>query len=218
MLVIFDWDGTLCDSTGKIVRCVQRAARELSLPALEPVQIQEIIGLSLPTAVMQLYPDLDASGIDALATSYSLHYVADEHVPSFFEGAEAALAELAAAGFVLAVATGKSRKGLNRAFEQLDGAAWFTASRCADETASKPNPLMLKELLAECQRSHQDAVMVGDTEFDMAMAQNIGMARIGVSYGAHAPERLQRYAPVLCVDDLRHMVPWLLAERERLGN
>ena len=213
MLVIFDWDGTLSDSTAKIVRCVQRAAAELQLPALADDTVKDIIGLSLSVALQRLYPLLSVVDIERLSTAYSRHYVEDGHIPAFYDGAVEALSELKAAGFLLAVATGKSRKGLDGVLEQLDAAHWFVATRCADETASKPNPLMLNELLVECQRHHQRAVMIGDTEFDLAMAQAIAMPRIAVTYGAHSVERLERYAPVMCVNDLRETVPWLIEAR-----
>ncbi len=213
MLVIFDWDGTLSDSTAKIVRCVQRATTEMQLPKLPDDSIKEIIGLSLPIAMQRLYPQLSLADIERLSLVYGRHYVDDEQIPRFYDGAIETLALLKEAGFLLAVATGKSRKGLERAMAQLDAAHWFVATRCADETASKPNPLMLNELLVECQRHHEQAVMIGDTEFDLAMAQAISMPRIGVTYGAHSATRLERFAPVMCVSDLRDMVPWLLQAR-----
>ena len=203
MFVIFDWDGTVSNSTGKIVRCVQQAGHALNLPMLAPEQIQEIIGLSLPKAIAVLYPLLDRAGIEALATAYSQHYVADTEVPGFYPGAREALEQLRDAGITLGVATGKSRKGLNRVLEQLALVGFFSATRTADETASKPHPQMLNELLAEQNFTAEQALMVGDTEFDMAMAKAIGMPRIAVDYGAHHIDRLKAYDPVLCVGDLR---------------
>ncbi|MDZ7924814.1 MAG: HAD-IA family hydrolase [Marinagarivorans sp.] len=213
MLVIFDWDGTLSDSTAKIVRCVQRAAAELQLPALADDTVKDIIGLSLSVALQRLYPLLSVADVECLSAAYSRHYLEDEHIPAFYDGALETLSQLKDAGFLLAVATGKSRKGLDRVLAQLNAAHWFVATRCADETASKPDPLMLNELLVECQRHHAQAVMIGDTEFDLAMAQTIAMPRIGVTYGAHSVERLERFAPVMCVSDLRDMVPWLIEMR-----
>ncbi|HEY7773401.1 MAG TPA: HAD-IA family hydrolase [Marinagarivorans sp.] len=214
MLAIFDWDGTVSDSTGKIVRCVQLAADELGFPALAPEAIKDIIGLSLPNAVAKLYPDLAPDGVALLAQTYSKHYVADDHVPGFYDGALEALETLHDERFTLAVATGKSRKGMERVFDQLGVRHLFAFSRCADETASKPDPLMLTQLLHLAQRCHTQAVMVGDTEFDMAMAKAIAMPRIAVSYGAHHISRLQNYQPALCVDDLRLLVPWFKQQRE----
>ena len=217
MLIIFDWDGTVSDSTAKIVRCVQSAAKDMALPALAPQVIKEIIGLSLVNAMAQLYPQLGATEIEVLAAAYSRHYVADDEIPGFYEGALEALEQLHDEGFSLAIATGKSRKGLDRVLAQLGVASLFSFSRCADETASKPDPLMLNEILAVSNRCHSRAVMVGDTEFDMAMAKAIAMPRVAVSYGAHHIDRLKAYEPKLCVDNLTLMLPWLCQQREMLG-
>ena len=176
--------------------------------------IKDIIGLSLLNAVAQLYPTLDLPDVELLSQAYSRHYVADDDTPGFYDGALEALEALHDERFTLAVATGKSRKGMERVFDQLAVRHLFTSSRCADETASKPDPLMLNELLLEGKRSHTQAVMVGDTEFDMAMAQAIDMPRVAVSYGAHHLSRLKAYDPVMCVDDLRAMLPWLKAQRD----
>ncbi len=217
MLIIFDWDGTVSDSTAKIVRCVQLAAQELELPVLSPLAIKEIIGLSLVNAMAQLYPQLMHQQVEVLAQGYSRHYVTDPEVPGFYPGALEALEALHDDGFALAVATGKSRTGLDRVFDQLGVARLFSYSRCADETASKPDPLMLTEILQESHWCHTQAVMVGDTEFDMAMAQAAAMPRVAVSYGAHHVDRLKAYDPELCVDNLALMVPWLLQRREQLS-
>ena len=217
MLIIFDWDGTVSDSTAKIVRCVQLAAKELGFPVLAPLAIKEIIGLSLVNAVAQLYPRLPLEQVEALAQSYSRHYIADAEVPGFYPGALEALESLHSNGFSLAVATGKSRKGLDRVLDQLGVAQLFSYSRCADESASKPDPLMLTEILLESGRTHKQALMIGDTEFDMAMAQAVAMPRVAVSYGAHHIDRLKPYDPELCVDNLELIVPWLDGRRERLG-
>lgn len=210
MFVIFDWDGTISDSTGKIVRCVQQAASQLNLPPLVDEQIQEIIGLSLTKAVAQLYPFLDAQGVAALAAAYSQYYVADSEVPGFYPGAREALEQLRDKGVILGVATGKSRKGLDRVLAQLELTHFFDATRTADETASKPDPQMLSELLSEQNRAPKQAFMVGDTEFDMAMAQRIGMPRIAVDYGAHHINRLKTYNPILCVNDLQDIVSCII--------
>jgi phosphoglycolate phosphatase len=213
MLVVFDWDGTVSDSMGKIVRCVQAAAADLRLPSLPEEAILEIIGLSLGPAIARLYPHLSYSDVSRLSAAYSRHYLADEHIPGFYPGAREALEQLHDADFILAVATGKSRQGLNRVLAQLNAAHLFSDTRCADETASKPHPRMLTELLQACDVPSERAVMVGDTEFDMAMAKTIGMQRIAVSYGAHSVERLKAYEPAMCVHDLRLIVPWLINQK-----
>lgn len=201
MLVIFDWDGTLCDSTAKIVRCMQGAAHEVGMPVLESDAICNIIGLGLPEALLQLYPAITPAQTTALREAYSRIFMHTDQTPSpFFPQVEEVMHELHDAGYTLAVATGKSRRGLDRVLTTLGMQNFFHATRCADETASKPHPLMLHELLAEFRRQSHEAVMVGDTEYDMGMARSAQMPRIAVSYGAHHVDRLRPYLPVLCAD------------------
>ncbi len=202
MLFIFDWDGTVCDSTGKIVLCMQRAANDIGIEVLEPDVIKNIIGLGLPEALVTLYPHLDVEKQSQLTASYSSHFLKDDvsNPTQLFEGALDTLKQLKENGFKLAVATGKSRRGLNRVLEQLDLSNFFDATRCADETESKPHPKMLQELLVEFNVDSRRSVMIGDTEYDMEMAERIGMPRIAVSYGAHHIDRLVKYDPILCID------------------
>ncbi|MBC6904868.1 HAD-IIIA family hydrolase [Saccharophagus sp. K07] len=200
MLFIFDWDGTLCDSTGKIVRCMQLAAHKLGLPDLHDVQVLEIIGLGLPEAVNRLFPGISAATAEALKQEYSEFFLEDTTPMPFFNGVEETLHRLRGSGYQLAIATGKSRRGLNRILEDMGLQNFFHASRCADETCSKPDPKMLLELLTEFRRPADQAVMVGDTEFDMEMARRADMPRVAVSYGAHAIDRLRAYEPRLCID------------------
>lgn len=201
MLLIFDWDGTLLDSTGKIVACMQAAIADSGLDWRSGIQVQEIIGLGLPEAIRHLYPSIDELGLDSLRQSYSEHFVEADQVPcEFFSGVMETLLALKADKHQLAIATGKSRKGLDRVLSNLAMEGFFDASRCADETESKPHPLMLEELLLELGGSVDDALMIGDTEFDMAMARNAGMERIAVSYGAHGRERLLKFQPQVCLD------------------
>ncbi len=211
MLAVFDWDGTLMDSTQKIVGCMQKAAKSLGLPVLEPASIQNIIGLGLPEAIARLYPDLPAHWAEPLRQQYAHQYVTLDATPTpFFDGVEDGLAQLQARGVPMAVATGKSRKGLDRVLAQVNMAQLFCATRCADETASKPNPLMLQDLLAHSGLQAAQAVMVGDTEYDLAMANAIAMPAIAVGYGAHAPERLTPYNPLLCTQDFNAVVQCIL--------
>lgn len=196
MLYIFDWDGTLVDSVGRIVHCLKLASRDVNLPLLEDEQYQEIIGLGLVEAVNQLYPETDGVLQASLRESYSRHFIEGDQQPCpFFEGVEKTLSELQSAGHQIAIATGKSRRGLNRVLAQLEWHDYFHATRCADETASKPHPLMLQELLLELNTNKNDAIMVGDTEFDLMMANNAGIKSIGVSYGAHPMDRLEKCQP-----------------------
>jgi phosphoglycolate phosphatase len=201
MFFVFDWDGTLCNSTPKIVRCMKLAAHKVFLPERDDAEVLNIIGLGLPEAIELLYPGINTAAAKALKEAYSLYFIEDEVNPAhLFAGVEETLFWLRDQGFHLAVATGKSRRGLNRVLEQMGLANFFHASRCADETASKPNPQMLNELLVEMGYTADAAVMVGDTEYDMKMAQDAGVPRIAVTYGAHHVNRLVTYEPRLCVD------------------
>ena len=200
-LVIFDWDGTISDSVARIVSSMQRAAVDLDMAVPSYLEVQEIIGLGLTEAAFRLFPQATREQVFQLQTSYSQHYRAEDSAPcAFFPGVEETLQQLKAEGYQLAVATGKSRAGLDRVLLNLGMEDFFHNSRCADETLSKPHPLMLEELLTEFDLSAEAAVMVGDTEFDMEMAVNAGMPRIAVSYGAHHADRLHAFDPLACVD------------------
>lgn len=200
-LVIFDWDGTISDSVARIVNSMQSAAVELDMTMPTYLEVKEIIGLGLTEAVFRLFPQASREQVFQLQTSYSRHYRAEDSAPCpFFPGVEETLHQLKADGYQLAVATGKSRAGLDRVLLSLGMDNFFHNSRCADETLSKPHPLMLEELLAEFDLPAEAAVMVGDTEFDMEMAVNAGMPRIAVSYGAHHADRLHAFEPLACVD------------------
>jgi phosphoglycolate phosphatase len=199
--VIFDWDGTISDSVARIVDSMQSAAVELDMAMPTYLEVKEIIGLGLTEAVFRLFPKATQEQVFQLQTSYSRHYRAEDSAPCpFFPGVEETLHQLKADGYQLAVATGKSRAGLDRVLLSLGMENFFHNSRCADETLSKPHPLMLEELLAEFDLPAEAAVMIGDTEFDMEMAVNAGMPRIAVSYGAHHADRLHAFEPLACVD------------------
>lgn len=210
MLYIFDWDGTLSDSTGTIVTAMQRATEDLGWQRPEDDTVRNIIGLGLPEALQVLYPEIDKATAEQLRALYSEHYLAiDRAQPAqFYPYVMDTLESLRSDGHQLAVATGKSRRGLDRIFAQLGLDQYFHASRCSDETASKPNPQMLHELLAEFGVPPSQAVMVGDTEYDMDMARRADMPRIAVSYGAHVPERLHPYEPDLCMDCFSEILTW----------
>lgn len=213
-LVIFDWDGTLCDSTAKIARCVQAAADSIGLPVLDDTTVKGIIGLGLFEACQTLYPDIEADDVDRLAQAYRHHFMQDDEQPALYDGALEFMETLRSLSVPMAIATGKSRSGLDRVLGDMALGHWFAFTRCADETASKPNPLMLTELLTLAGCDARQAVMIGDTEFDLAMAAAIEMPRLAVTYGAHAPERLHPHAPELMTADLRECLPWL---QERLA-
>ena len=207
MLYIFDWDGTLLDSTAKIVSCMHKAIAEVGMPARTDDEARNIIGLGLPEAIRQLFPAISDDALRALRDSYSSYFIAADKTPcDFFPHVEEVLHQLREQGHQLAVATGKSRRGLNRVLDNLNMQSYFDATRCADETASKPDPLMLEALLAELNHEPKDAIMVGDTEFDLLMAQNAGIRGVGVSYGAHSVERLLACQPLACIDDFQDLL------------
>ncbi len=206
MVVIFDWDGTLIDSAGKIVACMQQAGRDAQLPAPSDDAVRNIIGLGLDVAIGRLYPAESEQKRLEVRQHYSRNFIAADQTPcSFFPGVQELLNDLHARGARLAVATGKSRKGLSRVLGNLDMAGYFAATRCADETASKPDPTMLHELCEEFRIQPDEAVMVGDTEYDLEMARRIGMPSVGVSYGVHAPERLGKWQPLQIIDEFREL-------------
>jgi phosphoglycolate phosphatase len=209
MLFIFDWDGTLLDSADRIVAVMQQASSDCGLDPLTQASIKNIIGLGLPEALRELYPDLPDAELVRMREAYSRRFVESEEVPcEFFPGVLDTLEQLRGDGYRLAVATGKSRRGLVRVLAGLGLSDYFDATRCADETRSKPHPQMLHELLAEMSVPVEKAVMVGDTEYDLAMAVSAGMPRVAVDYGAHAVERLLPYRPGLVLSDFRRLRDW----------
>lgn len=218
MIVIFDWDGTLCDSVDGIVLAMRAAADELAMALPAEQAVRDIIGLGLPQALARLFPDEPEAVREALSEAYSRLYVAaSDGPPRLFEGARDVLDALRGAGFELAVATGKSRRGLDRVLAGAGMSDYFDATRCADETASKPDPLMLRQILEQRDRRPEQAVMVGDSEYDLAMAASLGMASVGVSHGVHDPERLQRHGPVGIIDQLGELLPLLEGVPGRTG-
>ncbi len=209
-LLIFDWDGTLIDSQHGIVSCMKSAIHDIGLPALSDYAIQDIIGLGLYEAVSALYPGISDSQYEKLIDKYRHHFLSMEpSVP--FEGVSAALNELHLQGYTMAVATGKGRAGLERALQNIQFKHVFKATRCADETQSKPHPQMLYEILDELQVGAESALMVGDTEYDLAMAQTAGIDCIAVSYGVHEVERLHKYSPVTTLNEFQDILQWLSA-------
>lgn len=211
-LVVFDWDGTLMDSTGQIVAAARGAINRLGLPERTPDDIRDIIGLGLRESWHRLFPELGPDGFMPFVEAYREHFFAPElQSARLYEGAAEVVAELAARGFVLAVATGKSRRGLDRDLAATGLDRFMAASRTADETRSKPNPDMLLELMSKLAVSPEHTVMIGDTEWDLEMARRADVAAIAVSYGAHPAERLRPYAPLACVDAIEEVLA-LLAE------
>lgn len=209
MLYIFDWDGTISDSTARIVDSMHRATVKVGLPELESEAIKNIIGLALPEAIRLLYPNIGDSSMTMLRNAYSEQYLINkEHVSRLFDDVMDTLVALKKQGHTLSVATGMGRGGLDRAMKSLNVEGLFDASRCANETASKPDPLMLRQLLSECNVDVEHAVMVGDTQWDMVMADRIGMSKIAVTYGAHSKERLRECSPDMCIDRFADILMW----------
>ena len=206
-LIIFDWDGTLFDSVGQIVASLQYAAQLFEQPLTDDAA-KSIIGLGLPEVMQILFPQVPHLQQDILQC-YADHYVANSKGDAWFDGVAELLADLKQQGIKLAVATGKSRKGLDRVLTQTQSHDLFDITRAASETKSKPHPLMLEEILAEMQVSIDSAIMVGDTSYDLEMAQNLNMPRIGVSYGVHSIDTLQQYQPLAIVHNVQELHVYL---------
>lgn len=208
MLIILDWDGTLLDSAGKIIRCMQQAAEDLTLPTLSDAEVKQIIGLGLPEAIAELYPQASALQHEQFRERYVAHFLEQDKQPCvFFPTVLETLQTLKEAGYYLAVATGKSRRGLNRVLANLAMENFFHASRCADETRSKPHPAMLHELLQEFDLPSEQAVMVGDTTYDLQMARDANMPYVGVHYGVHDVASLQALQPLAMLEQFADLLP-----------
>jgi phosphoglycolate phosphatase len=208
-LIAFDWDGTLFDSTGLIVRCIQAACRDIGMPEPSDVQAAYVIGLGLMDALRHAVPDLPVERYPELGRRYRHHYMARQHEIVLFEGTREMLAALKARNHWLAVATGKSRLGLNEALDTAQLRPLFDSTRTADETASKPDPLMLLELMRELGAEPERTLMIGDTTHDLQLAANAGVACVGVSYGAHPSEDFHRFAPLFVAHSTRELHGWL---------
>ena len=184
--IIFDWDGTLVDSTARIVDAMQMAIVENAMPVLTDHAIQQIIGLGLPEALKVLWPDITAAQSLQMQKSYVANFSHHSNIDvDFFAQAHEIFEQLKQLGYILAVATGKTRRGLDEMLDGMDVRDVFDITRCADETASKPSPIMLQQILNELKITHSQALMVGDTSFDLDMARNINMDSIGMTHGAH---------------------------------
>ncbi|MFC3121660.1 HAD-IA family hydrolase [Agaribacter flavus] len=206
--IIFDWDGTLMDSSAKIVSCMKQAAIKSNLDVPSDKAIQNIIGISLIPAIQQLF-DVDIKAANTIAGHYKESFIRSDSIPCpLFEEVYDTLAELQD-DFVLGVATGKARKGLERAWENSSSALFFDASRCADEAKSKPSPDMLLQLLDVWQVKADKVLMVGDTVYDMQMAEAIGMHRLAVSYGVHDKTRLAKHNPIGIINSFSEIKQYL---------
>lgn len=209
-LIVFDWDGTLLDSAGAIVQAIQSACRDLGLAVPDDSRARHVIGLGLVDAMRHAVPDLPADQYQAMVDRYRYHYLAGDHELALFQGVPQMLERLHSAGHILAIATGKSRVGLDRALDHSGLRRLFQASRCADECHSKPHPQMLEELTAEFGIAATSTVMIGDTSHDLLMASNAGIDALAVTYGAHPHDHLLEYKPVACLHSVRELDRWLL--------
>jgi phosphoglycolate phosphatase len=208
-LIVFDWDGTLMDSTATIVKCIQGAAKDLGLPVPSDTAAAHVIGLGLAEAMQAVMPDIDPALYPRMVERYRYHFLTKDHELVLFDGVRDMLNALSQEGYFLAVATGKSRVGLNRALNGVGLLSMFDATRCADETFSKPHPAMLQELTRELGQDMRRTVMIGDTTHDLLMANNAGAAGIAVEYGAHPLNQLQACKPVFSATSVRELHGWL---------
>lgn len=205
-LAIFDWDGTLMDSVGRIVACVQGAARDCGEAVPSAQQTHQIIGLSLAVGIPRLFTLKEGSErAQALIARYRHHYLHDDTPSPLFAGARELLHHWRESGIQLAVATGKSRQGLDRVLDETGLRPLFAATRGADEAHSKPDPLMLTQILDELGLEPEQAVMIGDSIHDMGMAAALAMPRIGVTWGVHDRAKLAQYEPVAIVDTMAEL-------------
>jgi len=209
-LLIFDWDGTLIDSQARIVSSFQGATRDLGLRIPSDESVRDIIGLGLPEAILKVMPECNATTRELIRQGYSRHYLEVDQTPTaLFDGAFDGLGLLKLYGYRLSVATGKSRRGLDRVLADTELVGHFELTKCADETASKPDPLMLHEILEETGLAAEEVLMIGDTSYDLEMARRAGIDRVAMSYGVHEVSDLQVFEPLQVFDHFNELVDWL---------
>jgi phosphoglycolate phosphatase len=210
-LVVFDWDGTLYDSTALIVHSLQAACRDLGLPVPDDERASWVIGLSLHGAMQHAVPDLTPEQIPQMVDRYRSHYIARQDDLSLFPGALEMLRALKARHHWLAVATGKSRAGLDDVLQSVELKGMFDGTRTADETRSKPDPLMLDELMREFGTTPDRTLMIGDTTHDLQLAANAGTPSVAVAYGAHAVSEFATHSPLFVASSVAELSAWLQA-------
>ncbi|WP_122415540.1 HAD-IIIA family hydrolase [Pseudomonas viridiflava] len=209
-LLIFDWDGTLADSIGRIIESMRTAAIGGGMEGRDDESIKSIIGLGLPEAIRTLYPSITANDLIDFRQRYADCYMAMDNVPSrLFEGVSESIQAFRDEGYRLAVATGKARRGLDRVLKANAWLDFFDITRAADETASKPDPLMLHEIMAHCDVVPERSLMIGDSSFDLQMARNAGMDSVAVGYGAQSLDSLRAYEPRLAIEHFSELRTWL---------
>jgi phosphoglycolate phosphatase len=209
-LIVWDWDGTLADSTGMITKAVVDAAEQVGLPKLDPAAACNIIGLGLKESIHALFGDLPAEKAQALAQQYTANYYAGESEIPLFIGAKDTIVELNRGGYKLAVATGKGRRGLNLALQHCGLGQYFHETRTVDECFSKPHPQMLVEIMDACVVTPERTLMIGDTSYDLQMAKNAGVQAVAVTFGAQSRDKLVGYNPVEMFHKFDDLSAWLL--------
>ena len=210
-LVVFDWDGTLLDSAGAIASAIQFACRDLGFPIPADERARHVIGLGLNEGFRYTVPNIAEDQLPTLIERYRFHYLSGDQKLKLFPGVTDLLANLSSSGYQLAVATGKSRIGLNRALAHSGLSTSFAATRCADECFSKPHPQMLLELMELLSVVPEKTLMIGDTTHDLQLASNAGVASLAVTYGAHSVSRLEEFNALAMVDDVATLSAWLAA-------
>lgn len=209
-LIVWDWDGTVADSTGMIAMSILKAAEQVGLPALSMEKARSIIGLGLRESIHTLYGDISEAQVIALSEQYKVNYFAKEADILLFEGAADTIKTLNKHGSKLAVATGKSRRGLNLALEHCGLGKYFHGTRTVDECFSKPHPQMLDELMDNLVVMPERTLMIGDTSYDLQMAQNAGVQSVGVTFGAQPADAFRHLNPIEIFNDFSSLRAWLL--------
>jgi len=209
-LLVFDWDGTVMDSVARIVASLRAAITDLGWESRTTFALRDVIGLGLREAAQRLYPQIEAADYQRFVERYRHHFMFADPTPSeLFPGAADTLRELQRQGYLLAVATGKGRQGLNKVLDETGLTTLFHSTRCADETTSKPHPQMLLEIMQELAVPAAATLMIGDTVYDMEMASNAGTPALAVDYGVHDRTRLAQHAPLHCLSEIRELISWL---------
>lgn len=207
-LIVFDWDGTVMDSTAIIADSIQAACRDMNLAVPSDEAARYVIGMGLVDALRHAVPDADESMYEPLALRYRHHFLSQDTAIPLFDGARETIQELHEQGYSLAVATGKNRNGLNRALTSTEMGKYFHATRTADQTFSKPHPAMLLEIMDELDITAERVLMVGDTTHDLQMAINAGVDAVGVTHGAHSETQLSELKPLALVGDFNELRTW----------
>ena len=208
-LLVFDWDGTLMDSAAHIAGALQAAFKDLGLPVPSSAAARHVIGLGLEDALRYLNPALQRHRYQEVAERYRVHFLAGDQDVELFPAVAEGILSLKQTGYLMAVATGKSRRGLDRSLLATGLVPYFHASRCADEGFPKPHPDMLNVIMQTLGAAAERTLMIGDTTHDLQMAQNAGVAAVAVCYGAHAADDLQGMNPLACLNSFEHLMQWL---------